>query len=72
MPGRNAMKEENSIVIVGASRTPAGRMQGAFEDISASELGGAAISGALANAGLGPDAVDEQGLTAPVCTENLV
>ena len=35
------------VVIVGASRTPMGGFQGAFSEIAAWQLGGAAIRGAL-------------------------
>ncbi|WP_425099914.1 acetyl-CoA C-acyltransferase [Tropicibacter sp. S64] len=45
------------VVITGASRTPMGGFQGVFEGIGAATLGGAAISGALAEAGR--PAVDE-------------
>ena len=47
------------IVIVGASRTPMGGFQGDFTPITASELGAAAISGALAKAGMNGADVDE-------------
>ncbi len=39
------------VVIAGASRTPMGGFQGAFDGVEAAELGGAAIRGALENAG---------------------
>ena len=47
------------IVIVGAKRTPIGSFQGNFATVPADELGAAAIKGALAEAGLEPDAVDD-------------
>ena len=47
------------IVIVGASRTAMGGMLGAFAGVHVAELGGAAISGALSDAGLEAGAVDE-------------
>ncbi|WP_134681524.1 acetyl-CoA C-acyltransferase [Paracoccus ravus] len=47
------------IVIVGASRTPMGGFQGALADAPAATLGSAAIGGALTDAGLAPDAVQE-------------
>lgn len=43
------MKE---VMICGAARTPMGGFQGAFTGVSAAQLGGAAIRGALAQAGL--------------------
>jgi len=47
------------IYITGASRTPMGGFQGDLAGQSAPELGGAAIRGALANAGLDASQVDE-------------
>jgi acetyl-CoA C-acetyltransferase len=49
----------NRIVIVGAKRTPIGSFQGHFATVPADELGAAAIKGALAEACLEPDAVDD-------------
>lgn len=46
------------IVIVAAARTPQGRLQGSLSSISAPELGGAAIAGALAASGVPAPAVD--------------
>ena len=40
-----------NVVISGAARTPMGGFQGVFENVSAADLGGAAIKAALANAG---------------------
>jgi len=40
-----------NVVIAGAARTPMGGFQGVFENVSAADLGGAAIKAALANAG---------------------
>jgi acetyl-CoA C-acetyltransferase len=48
-----------SIVIVGAKRTPIGAMQGKFNTVSASELGAAAIKGAVEQAGVKPGEVDD-------------
>jgi acetyl-CoA C-acetyltransferase len=48
-----------NIYITGASRTPMGGFQGDLAGQSAPELGGAAIRGALANAGLDASHVDE-------------
>jgi len=47
------------IVILGAARTPQGFLGGPLEKFSATALGAAAISGALARAGLGPEEVGE-------------
>ena len=49
----------NTIVIAGAARTPMGGFQGEFASLAASDLGGAAIAAALADAGAKPEAVDE-------------
>jgi len=48
-----------SIVIVGAKRTPIGAMQGKFESVTASQLGAAAIKGAIEQAGVKPTEVDD-------------
>ncbi|TVZ40637.1 acetyl-CoA C-acetyltransferase [Alteromonadaceae bacterium 2753L.S.0a.02] len=47
------------VVVVGMARTPMGGMQGAFKDIPAPELGGYAIKGALQDAGVAPEDVNE-------------
>ena len=48
-----------SIVIVGAARTPMGAFQGDFSSLSAHDLGGAAIRAAVERAGIPADAVGE-------------
>jgi acetyl-CoA C-acetyltransferase len=48
-----------SIVIVGAKRTPIGSMQGKFNSVSASQLGSAAIKAAIEQAGVKPTEVDD-------------
>ncbi len=48
-----------SIVIVGAKRTPIGAMQGKFNNVSASELGATAIKAAVEQAGVKPQEVDD-------------
>lgn len=48
-----------SIVIVGAKRTPIGAMQGKFNNVSASELGATAIKAAVEQAGVKPTEVDD-------------
>jgi len=47
------------IVIVGAARTPLGAMQGVFSEVTASQLGGAAIAAAVKNSGIEADKIDE-------------
>ena len=48
-----------SVVIVGAARTPMGSFQGDFSSLSAHDLGGAAIKAAVERAGIPADAVGE-------------
>jgi acetyl-CoA C-acetyltransferase len=48
-----------SIVIAGAARTPVGSFNGAFASVAAHELGAAAITEALARAGVDAGEVDE-------------
>src|SRR3954447_8377621 len=48
-----------SIVIVGAARTPMGAFQGDFSALAAHDLGGAAIRAAVERAGISGDAVGE-------------
>ncbi len=45
-------------VIVAGARTPMGRLLGSLKGFSAADLGGIAIKGALAKAGVAPDQVD--------------
>ena len=47
-----------SSVIVGGARTPMGRLLGGLKDVSAAQLGGIAIEGALARAGVAPEQID--------------
>jgi len=49
----------SNVVIAGMARTPIGGFQGAFSDLTAAMLGGAAIAAALADAGARPDHVGE-------------
>ncbi len=49
----------DSIVIVGAARTPMGSFQGDFASLAAHDLGGAAIRAAVQRAGIEPESVDE-------------
>jgi len=48
----------DSIVIVGAARTPMGAFQGDFSSLNASDLGAVAIKAAVERAGLKPEQVD--------------
>ena len=47
------------VVIVGASRTPMGGFHGEMSQATAPELGGAAIKGAIENAGVKNESIDE-------------
>jgi acetyl-CoA C-acetyltransferase len=47
------------VVILAARRTPIGAFQGSLSSVSATQLGAVAAKAALADSGLGPDAVDE-------------
>ncbi len=48
-----------SIVIVGAKRTPIGAMQGKFESVPAAQLGATAIKAAMEQSGVKPTEVDD-------------
>jgi acetyl-CoA C-acetyltransferase len=48
-----------ALVIAAARRTPIGAFQGVFAPVSATQLGSVAARAALADSGLGPDAIDE-------------
>jgi len=45
-------------VIIAGSRTPIGKFSGSLSPLSAQELGGIAIKGALERAGVAPEQVD--------------
>ena len=47
------------VVIAGAARTAMGGFQGVFSGLAAPMLGGAAIAAALADAGAGPEQINE-------------
>ncbi|MEI8158325.1 MAG: acetyl-CoA C-acyltransferase [Burkholderiales bacterium] len=49
----------DSIVIVGAARTPMGAFQGDFSSLAAHDLGGAAIRAAVQRSGVNPELVTE-------------
>ena len=48
----------DTTVIVAGARTPMGRLLGSLKDLSAMDLGGVAIKGALDRAGVAPEKVD--------------
>lgn len=50
---------QTEVVIVSAVRTAIGSFNGSLKDVSAPELGGIAIKGALKKAGVTPDQIDE-------------
>jgi acetyl-CoA C-acetyltransferase len=49
----------SKIIIAGARRTAIGAFQGQFSNVGCTQLGAAAITGALAQSGIAPEAVDE-------------
>ena len=49
----------DTVVILGAARTPMGGFQGDFISLAAHDLGGAAIKAAVARSGVAPEKVDE-------------
>ncbi|MBN9117338.1 MAG: acetyl-CoA C-acetyltransferase, partial [Pandoraea sp.] len=51
--------QHDPIVIVSAARTPMGGLQGVFGDVTAPQLGAAAIRATVARAGIQPEQVDE-------------
>ena len=50
---------DDPVVIVGAARTPMGGFQGDLKDMTAAQLGAAAIGAALERAGVAPDRAEE-------------
>lgn len=50
---------DNSIVILGAARTPMGGMMGSLSDVRSPDLGAVAIEAAIERAGLQPNDIDE-------------
>ncbi len=52
------MTDQPRSVIVAGARTPMGRLLGSLKDLSAADLGGVAIKGALERAGVAPEQVD--------------
>ena len=55
----NPNAQRDSIVIVGAARTPMGAFQGDFATLAAHDLGGAAIKAAVKRAGVSADSIGE-------------
>src|SRR5580658_8358879 len=55
------MAATDPIVIVGSARTPIGAFQGDLKDLTAPQLGAAAIRASVERAGISSDAVDEVG-----------
>ncbi|KEO57506.1 acetyl-CoA C-acyltransferase [Thioclava indica] len=53
------MSDQDPIVIVGAARTPMGGFQGVLSEVNASDLGATAIQGALKDAGVAPELIEE-------------
>jgi acetyl-CoA C-acetyltransferase len=53
------MSEHNGVYILGAARTPVGKLMGGLATVPAPELGGMAIRTAIQRSGVQPDAVDE-------------
>jgi acetyl-CoA C-acetyltransferase len=53
------MTEPNGVFILGAARTPIGKLMGGLAPLSAPQLGAVAIRAAVERSGLDPDAVDE-------------
>src|SRR5271166_4651478 len=53
------MQQPEDIVIVAAVRTPVGKFQGAFSDLSATQLGAIAVREAVKRAGIDPTQIDE-------------
>jgi acetyl-CoA C-acetyltransferase len=53
------MSEHNGVYILGAARTPVGKLMGGLATVPAPQLGAVAIRAAVERSGLPPDAVDE-------------
>ena len=54
-----SQQHNDPVVIVSAARTPMGAFQGDFAELSANDLGGAAIKAAVERAGISADKVEE-------------
>ncbi|MDO9452097.1 MAG: acetyl-CoA C-acetyltransferase, partial [Stagnimonas sp.] len=53
------MSQQDPVVIVSATRTPMGALQGVFSGLTASQLGAVAIKAAVERAGIAPADVQE-------------
>lgn len=53
------MANQDSVVIVGAARTPMGGMMGVLSDVPAPQLGATAIKAAVENSGIDPNNVEQ-------------
>src|ERR671933_1657329 len=53
------MPEQNGVYILGAARTPVGKLMGGLATVPAPQLGAVAIRAAVERSGVPPDAVDE-------------
>src|SRR5919199_1912452 len=53
------MSEHNGVYILGAARTPVGKLMGGLATVPAPQLGAVAIRAAVERSGVPPDAVDE-------------
>src|SRR5919202_1425780 len=53
------MPDSNGVYILGAARTPVGKLTGGLATLTAPQLGAVAIRAAVERSGLQPDAVDE-------------
>ncbi len=58
MPEQSRSAVATGSVVVGGARTPMGRLMGSLSGFAATDLGGLAIKGALARAGVAPDQVE--------------
>src|SRR4029078_8584134 len=57
-PWAGGASDMEDVVIVSGVRTPIGKFQGAYSNLSASDLGAIAIKAAVERAGLSPQQVD--------------
>lgn len=58
-PSNYPFQNMNEVVIVSAKRTPIGCFNGSLASVSATQLGAIAIKGAIENAGIAPELVQE-------------
>ena len=62
---------QDPVVIISAARTPMGGFMGDFAELSANDLGGAAIKAAVERAGIAPEKVEEVLFEQPVDDEHM-